>query len=327
VTPFLLVFLGPAVLLAAASLGGISTLVPPLVFFGLVPALDLLLPVDTAPTRGHRALRALPVLFAPVQVGVVGVALWRAATLPGWERVTLTVDIGLATAMAINVAHELMHRPSRVERALALILMATATYTHFCVEHVQGHHKNVGTARDPATARAGETLWAYLPRTLIGSAQSAWHIEAARPLWRNRVVRGWVLQALVMGVIAVTFGAPGLSIFLAQSALAVFLLETVNYVEHYGLRRAEIAPGRPERVQPRHSWNSPHRLSNWMLLNLARHSDHHAFPARPFPELRHHPDVPQLPASYSAMMLVATVPPLWFRVMDRRVDTYGRRGA
>jgi alkane 1-monooxygenase len=162
-------------------------------------------------------------------------------------------------------------------------------------------------------------LYQYLPRTLWGGLRSAWAIEAARSGARNRMWAYGAAWIALVGVVGAVFGGLGVALFFGQSAVAVLLLETINYVEHYGLRRAEIAPGKPERVKPHHSWNSSHRLSNWMLLNLARHSDHHAFAARAFPELRHHDDVPQLPASYSAMVMLATVPPLWFRLMDPRV--------
>ena len=319
---YLLVFISVATLAVATFLGGWALLIPTLILFVAVPALDALLPENRENTPLPRGLAALPYLYVPVHFLVLGWALAVVARGDGsrGEQVLLTISIGLASAMAINVAHELMHRPGRLPQVLAAVVMTSTSYPHFVTEHVQGHHKHVGTARDPATSRLGESLYAYLPRTLLGGLASAARIERARGGWgpRNRMwayAIGWLVM---VGLVAGTLGGVGAVAFLAQSAVAVLMLETINYIEHYGLSRAEIAPGKPERVKPRHSWNSSHRVSNWMLLNLARHSDHHAFAARPYTELRHHDDVPQLPGSYSAMILLATVPPLWFRVMDPR---------
>jgi alkane 1-monooxygenase len=320
---FLLVFVPPAVLTLAAALGGWAELLPLLVLFVAVPALDQVVPLDHDNAPGARWLRALPFAFVPAHLAALAYALTRIASgeLAPVEQIGLVIGAGITTATAINVAHELMHRAGRVEQALSAVIMATATYTHFCVEHVQGHHKHVGTPRDPATSRDGESLYAFLPRSLLGGLRSAWAIEAARSGvgTRNRLLRYALAQVGLIAGIAAVWGGVGVAAFLGQSAIAVVMLETINYIEHYGLVRAETAPGRYERVLPRHSWNSSHRVSNAMLLNLARHSDHHAFAARAFPDLRHYDDVPQLPGGYSAMLMLATVPPLWFRVMAPRV--------
>lgn len=319
--PYFLAFLSPGLVLLAAQLGGPAALIPPLVLFGIVPSIDQWLPLNRENQAGPASLRLLPLLYVPVHLVVLTYALHAIVSAPSLVGgVLLTLSCGIGTALAINVAHELMHRAGRVEQGLAAVIMATASYTHFCVEHVQGHHKNVGTPRDPATSRLGETLYAYLPRTLWGGLRSAWRIEAARPIPRNRMLRFAVGYAALLVAITVTFGPLGIVAFLGQSLVAVGMLETINYVEHYGLVRGELATGRPERVAPHHSWNSAHRVANWMLFNLARHSDHHAYAGRPFPELRHYDDVPQLPASYPAMMLLAAVPPLWFRVMNPRAE-------
>ncbi len=327
-SPYFLAFLSPALVLLAAAVGGPAALLPPIVLFGLLPIIDQWLPLNRQNALGPSTLRFLPIAYVPVHIGVLAYAL---TAIVGAESVLvgalLTLSTGIGTALAINVAHELMHRPGRSEQALAAVIMAAASYTHFCVEHVHGHHKNVGTRHDPATARLGEPLHRYLPRTLGGGLRSAWRIEAARPIARNRMVRFAAGYALLVTGILVAFGPMGLAAFLGQSVVAVLMLETINYVEHYGLEREEIAPGRPKRVAPHHSWNSAHRVANWMLFNLARHSDHHAFAGRPFRELRHHDDVPQLPASYPAMMLLAMVPTLWFRVMNPRVDAARRMAA
>lgn len=315
---YLLCFIGPVTLALATALRGPFLVLPTVVLFGLIPALDQLLPQDHDNTPGSPWLRWLPFAFVPAHLATLGGALWTVGSLSPIEQVALVISTGFSGATAINVAHELMHRPGKVEQRLAEVLMASTSYTHFCIEHVQGHHKYVGTPRDAATARAGESLYAFLPRTLVGGLRSAWAIEVARG-GSNRMIAYAVAQVVILAAISATLGPVGLAAFLGQSLVAILMLETINYLEHYGLSRAETAPGRYERVRPEHSWNSSHRVSNGVLLNLARHSDHHAYAARPFRELRHYDAVPQLPAGYSAMLILATIPPLWFRVMDARL--------
>lgn len=321
---FLFVFLGMVVLAIALTLKGAFVLLPALVIFVVAPLLDRALPLATSNGPLPRATHALPFVFVPLHLAVLGwaVVVISKGDLLWWERVCLTVGTGFGTALAINVAHELMHRPGRLEQSLAAALMLSASYPHFCIEHIYGHHKNVATHDDPATSRLGESLYAFLPRTLAGSLRSAWRIEHARVGLglRNRMLAYLLLYAATLAGIYWATGSLGVITFLGQSVVAVLLLESINYVEHYGLVRSMAASGRPERVRAHHSWNSAHRFSNWVLINLARHSDHHAAAARPFHALRHFDDVPQLPASYPAMILVALVPPLWFRLMGPRVE-------
>ena len=330
-TPFLLVFVPPATLLLAATFSGPALLLPGFVLFVVVPTLDHLLPVNPENLPSPRWVGGLAQAFVPVHLGALATMLWSVASgrLGPIELALLVVGSGFASAAAINVAHELMHRAGRREQVLSAVLMASVAYAHFCVEHVHGHHKRVGTRDDPATSRLGEPLYAFLPRSLLGGAISAWRIEHARVglAPSNRMLRYGLGQSLLLVAIGVGLGPVALAAFLGQAAVAVGMLETINYIEHYGLVRTETALGRPERVRPEHSWNSSHRVSNWMLLNLARHSDHHAFAARPFTELRHYEDVPQLPSGYSAMLLLATVPPLWFRVMNPRVAALAARSS
>jgi alkane 1-monooxygenase len=210
------------------------------------------------------------------------------------------------------------------------MLLASVCYMHFTIEHVHGHHRHVGTPRDPATARLGEPSYAFIVRSVLGGARSAWQIEMRqlakqnRPTWnvRNRMVRYACVQLGVIAGVAWMFGWLGLAVFLAQSIVAFSLLEIINYIEHYGLFRREIAPGRYERVEPWHSWNSSHRVSNWILINLARHADHHLTASKRYQVLHTLDAAPQLPAGYSAMVLLALTPPLWRRVMDPRVQKW-----
>jgi len=345
VLPYFLGYLGPALLFLGAHLGGGWTLLPVVLVFGLLPVLDDRVggnernPVGIS--RGPRWIWDIPLwLWAPTQLTAIAIVLERAAArdAPLLETIGLALSLGVVNGSGgIVVAHELMHRRGRVDRALAELLMTSVTYAHFCVEHVLGHHRHVATRRDPATSRLGENAFAFVARSIMGGAVSAWRLEGQRvehtstPAWtlRDRRLRMPLLTAAAYGGVWAVFGGRGALLFFAQALVAVVLLEIVNYIEHYGLTRREIAPGHHERVGPEHSWNSSHLVSNPSLFTLARHSDHHFLASRPYEMLRHwdEAEAPQLPSGYSTMLMVALVPPLWFRIMDPRVAAWGTRNA
>lgn len=343
VLPHFLAYVTPALLLLGAQLGGAWTLLPVAFVFGLLPVLDDRVGRDgwnpARASRGPRWRWDLPLwLWVPTQLAAIAFTLWRLtrAETTVLETVGLTVSLGVANGSGgVVIAHELMHRRGRVDRALAEVLMTSVTYAHFCIEHIHGHHRYVATRRDPATSRLGETVFAFVARSTVGGALSAWRLEGARvlrarlPAWtlRDRRLRMPLLTVLAYAAVGWAFGSRGAFLFLAQGVVAVVLLEVVNYLEHYGLTRREIEPGRFERVGPEHSWNSDHLVSNAYLFNLARHSDHHYLASRPYEMLRHRDDdeAPQLPSGYAAMLMVALVPPLWFRIMDPRVAAWVSR--
>jgi len=232
----------------------------------------------------------------------------------------------LGGILAINPAHELIHKAGWVERAAGGVLLASVGYHGFKIEHVRGHHVHVATEHDASTARLGESAYGFVPRALLRNARRAWALEAGRLReaarspwsWRNEMI-GWTTLWLLLGaVLAATFGVAAAAFYLAQGLGAAATLEVINYIEHYGLQRRLAAPGRYERVTHLHSWNASQRLSNWLLFNLQRHSDHHAHARRAYPLLQHHDDSPQLPAGYAAMYVLALLPPLWRRIMDPR---------
>lgn len=342
--PFFLAFLTPLLVVGGALLGGASTLLPVAFLFVVLPVLDERVGVDTRNLDDAQAGRGRGLWDGPLALWVVaqlGVTAWITARVgaglvaPG-EAAGLALSLGLMNgAGGITVAHELMHRSGRAARAAAELLMLSVSYPHFCVEHVHGHHRRVATFDDPATSRRGEGLYAFYRRCVSGSLKSAWRIESERvartrtpPFGpRDRRARLPLLLAGAYAGVAALAGPRGLAFFAVQGVVAFSLLEAVNYLEHYGLVRRELAPGHYERVRPAHSWNSAARLSNWYLFNLARHSDHHALASRPYELLRHHDDAPQLPAGYATMVLLALVPPLWFRVMDPRVEAWRRAQA
>lgn len=337
VIPFFLVFMLPAMLLLGVELGGAWTLAPLLFTFGLIPALDAALEQNREnqpDVAGHQRVFDLPILlWVPVSLGTTAYVLWRGVQgdLSGLELAAVIASLGVVNgAGGINIAHELMHRKPRLHRACAEALMTLVSYPHFCVEHVLGHHRKVATPEDAASSRLGESFYRFYPRTVITSLTSAWALEGERcrkrgiaPLsLRNRRLRyPLVLAAVYLGVL-LGLGPLALGLFVAQGVLAFSLLEGINYIEHYGLTRRRLASGNYERVRPEHSWNSAHRVSNYYLFNLARHSDHHYLASREYDRLRHHEGAPQLPTGYAGMVMLALVPPLWFRVMNPRVEAW-----
>jgi len=301
---------------------------PALVIFAVIPLADALSGKSSA-TGSGRSRRAFDLAleaWVPAQVGLLVFALIQVQQRPPsgpleWAGLAFSVAI-VTGAGGITIAHELMHRPSTKQRALAEVQMTLVLYAHFTVEHVLGHHRIVGLRADPATARRGETVFAFAPRSVFGGLRSAWRLESKRvarlaerkPL-RDRRVRYALTQAALLGLVWGAFGPRGLTLFLAQAFGAVLLLEFINCVEHYGLERKLVA-GRPERMRSEHSWNSRHRLTSAQLFQLTRHSNHHAEASRPYDQLRAQPEASELPAGYPTMMLLSLVPPLWRRVMD-----------
>lgn len=272
-------------------------------------------------------VRWIPRLQLPLQATLLIGAVAAAPDLAPGELLVFAIAVGTVTGgMGITIAHELGHRSSRLDRAIAKALLVSVMYGHFFVEHVRGHHVRVATPDDPATAPRGMSVYRFIPRSVIGSFIHAWRLERMRlarlqrPAWHpsNWVLTGSVLSLVLLAVAAAVAGPHGALLFAIQSAWAFVLLEIINYVEHYGLQRRRI-DGRYEPVREEHSWNADFAVSNWVLFNLQLHSDHHAHMNRPFEELRTIPDAPQLPAGYPAMVLLALVPPLWFSVMDRRL--------
>ena len=242
-----------------------------------------------------------------------------------WGRVTA---MGLLCGvLGINVAHELGHRPHRLASLASYALLVTSLYAHFQVEHNRGHHRNVATDEDPATARRGEWVWLFWVKSWWGGWWHAWQLEAERlrragmPFWSwgNEVLRWQAIQGAVLVAVGVIWGWDVAGAWVVAATIGGLLLETVNYIEHYGLSRARVNEHRYERVRAVHSWNSNHPLGRVVLFELSRHSDHHAAPAKPYPQLDHLPDAPQLPTGYPGMMVLSWLPPLYFAVVHPRL--------
>lgn len=325
-----------ALLLARATGSGWAWWLTPLVILGIIPVIDLLVGDDRAnpPEEVVPALQASPYyrwityLFLPTQFAalVVACGVWTRGpgTIGG---LGLILTAGLVNGIAINTAHELGHKRENVERWLSKIALAPTGYGHFFVEHNRGHHVRVATPEDPASSRLGESYYQFWPRTVLGSLRSAWRLETARHRlrgrtpWtvRNEILHAWAMTVALFAVLVLVFGPRVLPFLLLQAVVGFSVLEAINYLEHYGLLRQRNAAGRYEKVDARHSWNSDRLTTNVFLFQLQRHSDHHANPLRRYQTLRSFDVSPQLPAGYATMLLLALIPPLWRRVMDRRV--------
>ncbi|MET7597433.1 alkane 1-monooxygenase [Streptomyces sp. NPDC004082] len=312
----------------------------PFFAFFLIPVSDHLLgsnesnpPDDVMKAlEADRYYRWCTYLYLPLQFGALVWACgkWADDALSVAQELGLTATTGVVAGVAINTAHELGHKREQLERRLSRMALAQTGYGHFYVEHNHGHHVRVATPEDPASSRLGESFWRFLPRTVLGSLRSAWHLEQRRlqrrgkAVWgrHNDVLTAWSMTVLLFGTLSAVFGLKVLPFLLLQAVLGFCLLETVNYLEHYGLRRQRRPDGRYERVTPKHSWNSNNTISNLLLFQLQRHSDHHANPLRRYQTLRHFDDAPQLPSGYATMIVLAWLTPLWRKVMDPRLTDH-----
>ena len=237
----------------------------------------------------------------------------------------------LCGTFGINVGHELGHRIKPGEQWLAKLSLSVSLYAHFFIEHNKGHHKNVATPEDPSSARLNEPVYLFYFRTVFGSLASAWHIAAGetkkknKPVWSmyNELLQLFALEILLVILVFVKFGFIAVLYFFLSAMIGALLLETINYIEHYGLSRKIQQTGKYERAMPEHSWNSNHIVGRLMLFELSRHSDHHYLASRKYQILRNHEQAPQMPTGYPGMMLLSLVPPLWFYIMHKRLKEYG----
>jgi len=333
-----LVYIVPAFATAGLLLEGPWLALAPALVFGIIPIAELVFPAPTAnPDAEETKSRlsnwgydAVIYMALPVQFGLIALlgSLVSSGALAGFEILGAILSVGLSCgALGINVGHELGHRADRRQQLAGKVILSTSLYAHFFIEHNRGHHARVATDEDPATSRKGEWVQAFWFRSLIGGYLSAWKLEAVRLArrgqspwtWSNEMIRLQLGQALLLLAIFAAFGAQAMLAFMGASLVGALLLETVNYVEHYGLRRERNDRGKWERVRPAHSWNSNGILGRLLLFELTRHSDHHAYPKRPYSVLRHFDEAPQLPTGYPGMILLALVPPLFFAVMHPRI--------
>lgn len=312
--------------------------------FGLIPLLELIILKSTSnevqlneEDRGDsRYFDLLLYVNIPLVYGALVLVLYRISqgvnTTLELTGIVLAASIVLATS-GINVAHELGHKPGWVEQLSAKMLLLPCLYTHFTIEHNYGHHVNIATPLDPATSRKGEWLYAFWLRSSIGGYIGSWKIETNR-LKRtgkkffsldNEMLKNTVIQLAYPAVIFAVFGLTTMLYALLIGMISFLFLETINYIEHYGLLRNKTKSGRYERVQPIHSWNSNHEVGRILLYELTRHSDHHFKANRKYQLLRHFDESPQLPLGYPGSILLSFVPPLWFALMNPRLEEYKKQ--
>jgi alkane 1-monooxygenase len=328
-----------------AGQGGWWLLAMPLMTWWLFSLLDLAMGLDlenadpATPEADLFWYRLVTLVWFPLQLVTIFALIHfvtQNETLSTAEAFGLFFGVGVISGtIGINYSHELMHQTNRLERWLADLLLASVLYSHFRSEHLLVHHRYVGTTRDPVTARYNEGFFRFFPRVLRDSLISAFQAEKAmlarrdkawtdpaKPFWRY-----WLLQGLFVTLAFALGGWLGVALFIFQAAIAVWQLELTNYIEHYGLTRKHLGEGKYEHVQPRHSWNAAHKASNWLLINLQRHSDHHYKPDRRFPLLQNYTEdaAPQLPFGYPVMTMAAMIPPLWRRIMNPRVKAWRKQ--
>ncbi|MCU0816986.1 MAG: alkane 1-monooxygenase [Cypionkella sp.] len=343
--PFWLSLLMIPLAILGATQGGWTVFLLPIYSWGLFSLLDALTGHNednldlSASEHDLFWYRLITLIWPPLQFATLFGLIWyvpQAEHLGVGEKIGLFFGMGVISGtIGINYSHELMHQKNRLERGLADLLLAMVLYCHFRSEHLRVHHPWVGTPRDAVTARYNEGFHRFYPRVLVECLTSAWAAEKAMlarrglSVWHrsNPFWRYGLLQLAMLALALAVGGMEGLALFLLQAGTAIWQLELVNYIEHYGLTRRHLGDGKYEHVLPRHSWNASHRASNWLLINLQRHSDHHYKPDRRFPLLQTYAEeeAPQLPFGYPAMTTLAMIPPLWRRVMNPRVRAWRRQ--
>lgn len=340
---YLLTLAGPLLGLIGLLGHGAWCWIFPIYGFAFVPLVDLLIRPEHGRFTDEQEEAALNeplfdwIVYAivPIQWALLILFFFTIGEpgLSGWEIAGRIASMGLLCGVyGINVAHELGHRSKRWERDLSRSLLLTSLYMHFIIEHNRGHHRHVATRQDPASGRRGEPLYSFWVRTVVKSWFSAWHLETERlvksrkSVWsfNNEMLRYVLVQVALCTIVWLAFGWFTLLAFLIAAAIGVLLLETVNYIEHYGLQRVQRADGTYGRVHHVHSWNSDHPMGRLMLFELTRHSDHHYKASKKYQTLEGLAEGAQLPTGYPGMMILSLLPPLWFRVMHPRVEALKR---
>lgn len=335
--PYLLAYLSLALAAGGLIFHGIATWLLPIYAFILIPLLELLLTPGTKNLTKEEEEKALKnklydwmvYLIVPLQWALLVLFLFSIQEqLTVFELIGRIVTFGVACGVfGINVGHELGHRVTKKEQWLSKALLLTSQYMHFFIEHNRGHHKNVSTEKDPATSRYDEPVYSFWFRSISTGYLSAWQLEFNRLKkkqlpkfhWSNEMLFYIFCQLGLLLAILVFFNWKTMLYYWASAIIGILLLETVNYIEHYGLVRQKTESGAFKKVLPVHSWNSNHPLGRGILFELSRHSDHHYLASRKYQILRHFDESPQMPTGYPGMIVLAMVPPLWYMVMNPKV--------
>lgn len=319
---------------------GIYCFIPLLFVFFLVPIIELfiepnsknLMETEEVVAKENKLYDFILWLTAPLQYVFLYIFLQSfTGPLQLLDIIGRIIAMGLLCGgFGINVAHELGHRVNKTEQFFAKSLLLTSLYMHFFIEHNKGHHKHVATPNDPSTAKYKQSLYSFWLQTFQGTYVKAWQIaiedaqkrKSKFPILLNEMALFQLIQIGFCFVIYFNFGLVIFSHFLVSAFIGAALLETVNYIEHYGLQRQQRTDLTYERVLPAHSWNSNHVIGRLIFFELSRHSDHHYMASRKYQILRHMDEAPQMPTGYPGMILLALVPPIWFQVMDKQMKKY-----
>lgn len=336
---YLSIFILPITVFLAFTNKDWSTFLPIITFFGLVPLIELFFKPnkenfskEEEKYQKENKIYTL-ILYAtlPVQIIFLGWFFFaiQEADLTNFEITGRILSLGIMCGtIGINVGHELGHRNNRFDQLLGEILLLTSLNTHFLPYHNASHHLNVATPKDAATARKNEIIYLFWIRSHITSYYQAWQTEKNRlkntnRTWfhhQNRMIIYSICNILLVGGIYSYFGTFVMFSFLAAATFGILLLETINYIEHYGLLRKQNKYGSYERVKRTHSWNSDHVIGQVILFNLSRHSDHHYNGSKHYQLLKTLPESPQMPTGYPGMMLLSLIPPIWFLVMNKKLQ-------
>ena len=310
----------------------------PFYAFVIIPVLEMLLPQDSSNiNQDEREAKKNKVLFdwllylnVPIVYGLLIYALWLVSTqsVSTIEIIGLTFSLGIVLGTnGINVAHELGHRLKTKERYLGKLLLLPSLYMHFFIEHNFGHHLHAATPEDPATAKYNQTVYSFWITSVIRQYICAWKLQSkllkqsGTHVFSPKNDMFWylIIQTLYLVLVLFIFGSTGLLFALSAAIVGFLLLETVNYIEHYGLLRKKLPSGRYDRVKEVHSWNSNHVVGRIVLYELTRHSDHHYKSSKKYQLLDYHDISPQMPYGYPTSMVLSFLPPLWFKIMNPRI--------
>ncbi|NVJ87979.1 MAG: alkane 1-monooxygenase [Flavobacteriaceae bacterium] len=331
----------PLVVYISFTSKGWLTHLPAIVFFGFVPFIELFIPPNKSnftkeeekEEEENRVYTYILYLTLPIQIGFL-IFFFYAIQEPNLTTSELAGRIFgmgiMCGVLGINVGHELGHRNNRFDEFIGEILLLSSINTHFLPYHNAGHHYNVATHDDAATARKNEILFVFWIRSHFTSYYQAWSLENKRMKdlgrswfhYQNRMLVYTFCNIILLSSIYFFFGGFVLLAFIAAAVSGILLLETVNYIEHYGLLRKKNEHGRYERVKRIHSWNSDHQVGQVLLFNLSRHSDHHYNGSKHYQLLKTLPESPQMPTGYPGMMLLSLFPPLWFIVMNKKLKKF-----
>ncbi len=328
----------PATLIIGLVFKGMWSYFTPIYVFVLVPILEILLPHDTSNIEGEaRSKKEASPLFdwmlyanIPIVYGLLIITLFTLTTtiLNTYEVIGLVFSLGIVLGSnGINVGHELGHRKNPIERFFAKLLLLPSFYMHFYIEHNFGHHLHAATTEDPATARYNQSVYSFWFTSVSRQYVNAWRIQKNllkredHPFYslKNDMLWYTVLQLFYATGVWIFLGPEGFMYAAGAGIVGFLLLETVNYIEHYGLLREKLASGRYERVKEIHSWNSNHVMGRIVLYELTRHSDHHYKSSRKYQILNYHDTSPQMPFGYPTSMVLSLLPPLWFNIMNPRI--------